>query len=108
MDDNMTGRSATFVVVVNIEVRPENCTEFRASVLKQASNSLAKSAGCLRFDVCEGAEDKAKFLLYEFYESSAHFAGHLQTEHFRSFDLQTRGWIKSKEVATFVLISSDR
>jgi (4S)-4-hydroxy-5-phosphonooxypentane-2,3-dione isomerase len=107
MGHDTASQPSTFVVIVNIAVEYDHREDFRAAVLKQAENSIARSPGCHRFDVCQGTKDKAEFALYEFYESADHFAGHLQTEHFRSFDQLTKGWIKSKHVSTFALIAPD-
>ena len=106
MSYDTANQPSTFVVIVNIEVEYDNREEFQAAVLNQAENSIARSPGCYRFDVCQGTNNRAEFALYEIYESADHFAGHLQTEHFRSFDQLTKGWIKSKHVTTFALIAT--
>lgn len=105
MTHDEANQTPTFVVIVNIAVEDTNRAEFRTAVLKQADNSIARSPGCHRFDVCQGTQDKSEFALYEFYESADHFAGHLRTEHFRSFDQLTKGWIRTKQVSTFALVT---
>lgn len=106
MENSSVSQASTmFVVIVNIKVEDKNREEFRNAVLTQAEKSIARSPGCHRFEVCQGLKDSSEFALYEFYASADHFAGHLQTDHFRSFDQLTKGWIKSKQVSTYVLIS---
>jgi quinol monooxygenase YgiN len=78
MGHDTASQPSTFVVIINTAVEYDHREDFRAAVLKQAENSIARSPGCHRFDVCEGTKDKAEFALYEFDESADHFAGHLR------------------------------
>ena len=69
-------------LVVTIESPPEHRDRFLEAIAEQASASLEREPGCLRFDVCAVADDENRFILYEVYADVASYEAHGQTEHF--------------------------
>jgi len=90
-----------FVVVVHFESKPEHRDDFYEALFNQARNSLNYERECVQFDVCVDPENENCFLLYEIYTSEEAFQRHLQTDHFKSFDEQTKEQITSKSVSTW-------
>lgn len=71
-----------FVLVVYLEVKPENLEAFNheASINARASDA---EPDCLRFDLLQQRDELTKFMLYEIYRSEDAFKAHQQTEHFK-------------------------
>ena len=92
-----------FVVVVDIEVLPGSEAAFMTQMRIQARNSLERETGCLRFDICVADEDGRAILLYEVYEDQAAFASHLESMHFREFDVAVQPLMAGKSARTFAL-----
>jgi quinol monooxygenase YgiN len=74
------------VVLVLVTIRPEMVGEFAASLLHNARESVAKDAGCLRFDVSQQLDDPSKWILYEVYDSPDAHARHRESPHFLAYD----------------------
>ena len=87
-----------FVVTVTFEVTPEHAGAFREAVSEQARRSLEAEAHCQRFDVCSDRQDPARIFLYEIYDDEAAFQAHLETDHFKVFDMQVAPWTLTKMV----------
>jgi (4S)-4-hydroxy-5-phosphonooxypentane-2,3-dione isomerase len=85
-------------ILVEFAVNPEHRVRARTLILENAAASLANEAGCLRFDVLEDPADSSRFVLYELYESEAHFDAHLRTAHFQSFRNATRDLFVSRAI----------
>lgn len=85
-------------VVVRFVVKEGEEVRFRERAARQAVESLQLEPECRVFDVCVDAVDARRILLYEIYTSEAAFGRHLQTDHFRSFDADTRAWVDEKTV----------
>jgi autoinducer 2-degrading protein len=70
-----------FVVVVNVNVKPEAVDAF---ILATRDNALGSRTepGNLRFDVSRRQDDTNRFVLYEVYTSEAGFVAHQQTGHY--------------------------
>jgi len=97
--------SGGHVVVVDLGIGDGHLERFMPLLLENARRSLAKEAGCLRFDVCRDAEDPSRLLLYEVYSDAAAFQAHLQSAHFRRFDTATAAMLASKQVRVLALQS---
>jgi (4S)-4-hydroxy-5-phosphonooxypentane-2,3-dione isomerase len=95
----MTSRA----VVVEFVVRPEDRDRVRQLILDNASSSLRKEPGCLRFDVLEGAAEPCRFTLYEVYRDAGEFDAHLRSSHFESFSEATRDIFVSQSIRQFDL-----
>jgi autoinducer 2-degrading protein len=72
------------VLVVNIEVKPENVDRFMAELLANARAARAEP-GCKQFDVLVDKDDPTKLMLYEIYKDEAAFETHQQTPHFKHY-----------------------
>jgi autoinducer 2-degrading protein len=74
------------VVLVQIQVKPELLAEFESAVLRNASESVSKEPGCLRFDVSQGKDDPLTWILHEVYDREESHAAHRQSAHFQTFN----------------------
>lgn len=74
------------IVLVVVTVRPERLEEFERALLHNARESVAHDAGCVRFDVSQDAENPARWVLHEVYDSPAAHAAHRQSVHFLAYD----------------------
>lgn len=92
----------TYGLVVRFETKADGHRRFVELVEENARASVAREAGCLRFDVLISAAGN-EILLYEIYRDEAAFADHLASAHFKSFDAGTRDLIVSKQVTAGVL-----
>lgn len=72
------------IIHVSIQVKPECIEAFKAATLANAQGSI-KEAGVVRFDVCQQADDPAKFMLYEVYRDAAGHAAHRETAHYATW-----------------------
>ena len=70
-----------YVVLVNIQVKPEHVDAFVRATGDNHRNSV-QEPGCRRFDVLRANEDPTRFRLYEIYVSEDAFKAHQQTPHF--------------------------
>ena len=74
------------IVLVMVTVRAEMLEEFERALLHNARESVARDRGCLRFDVCQQADDPSRWVLYEVYDAPAAHAAHRQSPHFLAYD----------------------
>mmetsp|Transcript_4295 Transcript_4295/g.6422 ORF Transcript_4295/g.6422 Transcript_4295/m.6422 type:complete len:300 (+) Transcript_4295:32-931(+) len=74
-----------FAVMVSFKAK-EDCVEaFKKCAIADASNSVEKEEGCLRFDVVQDAADPTKFGFCEVYVNEEAFEAHKTTDHFKKF-----------------------
>ena len=73
-----------YVVVVNVNVKPEAVAAFIAATQDNHRGTRAEPDN-LRFDVLRRADDPNRFVLYEVYRSEAAFTAHQQTAHYLSW-----------------------
>ena len=74
----------SFVLVVNIRIKPENMGAF----MKQLSANAAaarKEPGCRQFDVLVDPKDKTKVMLYEVYDDQKAFEAHQAGAAFKKY-----------------------
>lgn len=69
------------VVLVFIRVKPEMVEAFREITLDNARHSL-REPGFLRFDVIQGEDDPARFVLFEAYRDEQVPRRHKETDHY--------------------------
>lgn len=93
-----------YVVTVKLQIKPAYRAVFDPLMREQARASLAEEPGCHRFDICEPEDDGDAIFLYELYEDRSAFDLHLQSEHFRRFDMAVADMVESKSVATMRLL----
>jgi autoinducer 2-degrading protein len=86
------------VVLVMVQIRPELAAEFESAVLHNARESVAKDAGCLRFDVSQGKEDPARWILHEVYIDPEAHAAHRRSPHFAAYSAVADRAIVDKQV----------
>ncbi len=95
------------VVTVQFKIKPESGARFFDRVCVQARDSLSLETGCRTFQVSRHVEDPLLVFLYEIYDDAAAFESHLQSEHFKAFDAETRDWVVEKVVGRWELAESD-
>ncbi len=100
----MTGQLA---LIVEFTLRDGAGPVFRELVRENAARSLAREAGCLRFDVLRPEGTSEDVLLYEIYADQAAVDAHLASDHFRAFDAETRGLVAAKTVQVCALLEPD-
>ena len=69
------------IVHVHVRVKPEMVEAFKAATAENAANSL-QEPGVARFDVCQQADDPARFVLVEVYYTPDDPARHKETAHY--------------------------
>lgn len=70
-----------YIVLVQIQVKPENIAAFLALTLDNARNSRLEQ-GVVRFDVLQQQDDPARFVLMEVYRQPQDQQEHRLTEHY--------------------------
>ena len=90
------------IVLVMVTVRPEMLEEFERALLHNARESVARDPGCLRFDVCQQADDPTKWALFEVYDAPAAHAAHRQSPHFLAYNAVAAKAVTDKAVMTGV------
>jgi autoinducer 2-degrading protein len=73
-----------FVVIANIQVKPECVEAFRDACVENSRGSL-QEPDCLRFDVLQQQDDPSRFSLYEVYRGPEGFAAHKTTSHYAAW-----------------------
>jgi autoinducer 2-degrading protein len=84
--------TAMQVTIVYISVKPEHIDEF-IEATRQNHEASVLEPGNRRFDVLQSAENPARFILYEAYESVADAAKHKQTAHYRTWRETVADWM---------------
>ena len=95
-----------YAVVVTFQIHPEDMAAFMPAMLDNAAWSLAKEAGCNRFDVCTDPDRANEVFLYELYTDRAAFDVHLASPHFKAFDTLVAPMIADKIVTTYTQVTS--
>ncbi len=86
-----------FIVLVQVQVKPELLDEFTPAILNNAARSVERDPGCRRFDVLQREDDRTKWAFYEVYDNENAWVQHRNSAHFLEF----------KAVADRALISRD-
>ena len=93
-----------YVVTVDFVIKPEFLSEFMNLISENAKASVTFEEHCFRFDVLTPISIEAnKVFLYEIYASQAAFENHLNTQHYKKFDMATTHMVISKSPKIFVL-----
>lgn len=71
-----------FIVLVHVQVNPEDVEAFKAASVENARQSLDEP-GVLRFDVMQQQDAPATFVLVEVYRSVEATAAHKTTRHYQ-------------------------
>ena len=72
------------IVHVHVHVKPDCVEAFRAASVENARNSV-REPGIARFDVCQQADDPARFVLVEAYRTPGAPAAHKETAHYKNW-----------------------
>jgi (4S)-4-hydroxy-5-phosphonooxypentane-2,3-dione isomerase len=82
-----------YVVIVDIQIKPQNRDEFLTAMLANAKASLELEPGCHQFDVVQDEADPNHLILYEIYQDKAAFEqDHLKRPHFLEWRDIVRDW----------------
>ncbi|MFT7533930.1 MAG: autoinducer 2-degrading protein [Gammaproteobacteria bacterium] len=95
-----------YVVTVIFKIESEFSEQFLNRVKQQAKDSINNESECHVFDVCVNPEQSDSVFLYEVYSDRSAFDTHLNSAHFLSFDQESRDWVASKHVNTFLKIQT--
>ncbi len=86
----------SFVLQVQLRIKPENVEAFMPQVLDNAKNARSEP-GCKQFDVLVDPKDRTKVMLYEVYADESAFDAHLQTAHYKKFFAEAVPLLASRE-----------
>jgi len=90
----------SFVLLVNIRIKPENVERWMKMALDNARASR-KEPGCRQFEVLVDPKDKTKVMLFEIYNDEKAFDAHQQTAHFKSYLAEAVPLLASRERQVF-------
>ena len=90
----------SFVLVVNIEIKPENVERWMKMALENAREAR-KEPGCRQFEVLVDPKDKTKVLLFEIYNDEKAFEAHQATPHFKKYLAEAVPLLASRERQVF-------
>ena len=74
----------SFVLVVNIRIKPENVDAFMREITANAQAARAEP-GCRQFEVLVDPQDQTKLMLFEVYDSEAAFQQHQARPAFKHY-----------------------
>ena len=86
----------SFVLQVQIKVKPENVETFLKKVQENAQ-AARKEPGCRHFDVLVDPNDRTRMMLYEIYDDDKAFEAHQQTAHFKKYLAEAVPLLASRE-----------
>jgi len=90
-----------YVIVAEFKIKPGKVEAFGQLVDRQAKASVELEETCHQFDVCQGADDPSKFLLYEIYSDRAAFDTHRNMSHTTTFLAEAGPMIAERSVRGF-------
>ena len=80
------------IVVIQVQVKPEQVEAFKALTLPNAQDR-ANSAGNLRFEVYQQADDSTQFVMIEVFRSQAEIDAYYETPSYRDWHEATADMI---------------
>ena len=86
-----------FVLIVELEFKPEDADRFHALIAENARQSVANEPGCLQFDVMRPEDGAARVLLYEVYADRAAFDAHVKMPHVAAFFAEAKPMISGQK-----------
>jgi quinol monooxygenase YgiN len=86
----------SFVLQVQIRIKPENVDSFMKKVLENAA-AARKEPGCKQFDVVVDPKDRTSVMLYEVYADEKAFEQHQQTAAFKKYVAEAVPLLASRE-----------
>jgi (4S)-4-hydroxy-5-phosphonooxypentane-2,3-dione isomerase len=97
----------SFVLVVNIRIKPESVDAFMQR-LKDNASAARKEPGCKQFEVLVDPKDKTKLMLYEVYNDEKAFEAHQATPHFKKYLAEAVPLLASRERQVFTRVEIPR
>ena len=88
----------SFVLTVNIRIKPENLDAFMKQVLANAA-AARKEPGCKQFEVLVDPEDRTKVMLFEVYADAKAFEEHQKGDAFKTYLAEAVPLLASRERA---------
>jgi quinol monooxygenase YgiN len=88
----------SFVLQVNIRIKPENVDAFMQKLQANAA-AARKEPGCRQFDVLVDPQDRTKVMLYEVYDDDKAFELHQQGAAFKTYVAEAVPLLASRERA---------
>ena len=86
----------SFVLQVDIRIKPENVDAFMKAVLENAAASR-KEPDCKQFDVVVDPKDSTRVMLYEVYTDEKAFEEHQKGAHFKKYIAEAVPLLASRE-----------
>ena len=80
------------VTLVYVEVKPEHIAAF-IEATRLNHEGARQESGNLRFDLVQDADNPAKFVIYEAYQSAQDILAHKQTEHYLTWRTCVEPWM---------------
>jgi quinol monooxygenase YgiN len=74
----------SYVLQVEIVIKPENVEAFMRKVLENAADAR-REPGCKQFEVLVDPQDATHVMLFEVYADEKAFDAHQQTAHFKKY-----------------------
>jgi autoinducer 2-degrading protein len=90
----------SFVLVVNIRIKPENVERWMKLALENAREAR-KEPGCRQFEVLVDPKERTKVLLFEIYDDDKAFEAHQATPHFKKYLAEAVPLLASRERQVF-------
>ena len=86
----------SFVLQVNIQIKPENVASFMQKVLENAARAREEK-GCVQFEVLVDPNDKTKVMLFEVYRDEPAFETHQAGAAFKKYLAEAVPLLASRE-----------
>jgi quinol monooxygenase YgiN len=86
----------SFVLVVNIRIKPESVDAFMKKLSENALEAR-KEPGCRQFEVLVDPKERTKIMLFEVYDSEKAFEAHQATPHFKKYLAEAVPLLASRE-----------
>jgi antibiotic biosynthesis monooxygenase len=95
-DKPFTQTAATRANLVGVSVKPEYAARFRAVVLDEMKQSVARERGVLAMYAATDAKQPEKWYFFEIYADEAAYQAHRATPHFQNYLKQTADMVQDK------------
>ena len=86
----------SFVLQVDIRIKPDNVDAFMAKLAENAA-AARREPGCKQFDVVVDPKDRTHVMLYEVYDDEKAFEQHQQTPAFKKYVAEAVPLLASRE-----------
>lgn len=87
-----------FVLIVDLQVKPECVEAFLVAAREQAEKSVGLEPGCHRFDIIRALDDGSKITHYEIFENAEAFQAHTKMAHTEAFSGKIKDLIVGVDV----------